>query len=155
MGILRYTHLIYFAVTWIFVLIVIKPKRIIELIPIAVLGVIGLTIVDVYITTLNLYQYNNPLVNVLEAPLFHLLWGGGAAIIYVHYMKPGFNQKLVRVILFTLITLALEFIAEKAGVSQRLGSYGLLHSALLDFGTLVILLWVAEGLYGNRIYKRQ
>ena len=154
MGILRYTHLIYFVVTWMFVLIFIGPKRTKELIPIAVLGVIGLTVVDVYITSLNLYQYNNPLVNVLGAPLFHLLWGGGAAIVYIHYMKPGFNRKLVNVIFFTLITLALEFGAEKAGVSQRLGSYGFLHSGLLDFATLVVLLWVAEGLYGNRIYKR-
>ncbi len=155
MGILRYTHLFYFVVTWMYVLIFIKPKRIKELIPVAVLGIIGLTAVDVYITSLNLYQYNNPLVNVLGAPLFHLLWGGGAAIVYIHYMKPGFNRKLLNVILFTLITLALEFIAEKAGVSQRLGSYSMLHSGMLDFATLVVLLWVAEGLYGNRIYKRQ
>jgi uncharacterized SAM-binding protein YcdF (DUF218 family) len=155
MQILRYTHLFYFVATWVFVFIFIKPKRIKELIPIAVLGVIALTIVDVYVTSLNLYQYNKPLVNVLGAPLFHLLWGGGAAIVYIHYMKPGFNRKLVNVILFTIITLALEFIAEKAGVSQRLGSYGYLHSALLDFAALVILLWIAEGLYGNRIYKWQ
>ena len=154
MQILHYTHVFYFAFTWIFVFIFIKPKRIKELIPIAVLGVIGLTLVDVYITSLNLYQYKNPVVNVLGAPLFHLLWGGGAAIVYIHYMKPGFNRKLVNVILFTIITLALEFIAEKAGVASRLGSYSILHSALLDFSTLVVLLWVAEGLYGNRIYGR-
>lgn len=154
MSILRYTHIFYFAITWVFVFIFIKPKRIKELIPVAVLGVIGLTIVDVYITSLNLYQYNNPVVNVLGAPLFHLLWGGGAAIVYIHYMKPGFNRKLVNVIFFTIITLILEFASEKAGVAQRLGSYDILHSALLDFSTLVVLLWIAEGLYGNRIYKR-
>lgn len=154
MQILHYTHLFYFAFTWIFVFIFIKPKRIKELTPIAVLGVIGLTLVDVYITSLNLYQYNNPVVNVMGAPLFHLLWGGGAAIVYIHYMKPGFTRKLVNVILFTIITLALEFIAEKAGVASRLGSYSVLHSALLDFSTLVVLLWVAEGLYGNRIYNK-
>ena len=153
MKMLRYTHIFYFAFTWIFVFIFIKPKRIKELIPIAVLGVIALTIVDVYITSLNLYQYINPVINVLGAPLFHLLWGGGAGIVFIHYMRPGFNRKLINVIFFTIITLALEFIAEKAGVAQRLGSYGYLHSALLDFSTLVILLWIAEGLYGNRIYK--
>ena len=155
MQILKYTHLFYFLATWIFVFIFIRPKRIKELIPIAVLGVIALTVVDVYITSLNLYQYNNPLVNVLGAPLFHLLWGGGAGIVYIHYMKPGFTRKFVNVIVFTMITLVLEFISEKAGVAQRLGSYSYLHSALLDFGTLVVLLWVAEGLYGNRIYRRQ
>jgi len=155
MQILKYTHLIYFAATWIFVFIFIRPKRIKELIPVAVLGVVALTVVDLYVTSLNLYQYNKPLVNVLGAPLFHLLWGGGAAIVYVHYMRPGFTRKLVNVLLFTMIVLVLEFIAEKAGVAQRLGNYSILHSAVLDFSTLVVLLWVSEGLYGNRIYKRQ
>lgn len=155
MKILEYTHVFYFAFTWIFVFIFIKPKRIKELIPIAVLGVITLTVVDVYITSLNLYQYNKPLFSVMGAPLFHLLWGGGAAIVYIHYMRPGFTRKFVYVILFTIITLSLEFIAEQAGVAQRLGSYDFLHSALLDFASLVVLLWVAEGLYGSRIYKKQ
>jgi hypothetical protein len=68
-------------------------------------------------------------------------------------MKPGFTRKFVNVILFTMITLALEFLSEKAGVAQRLGHYDFLHSALLDFAALVVLLWIAEGLYGNRIYK--
>lgn len=155
MQVLRYTHAIYFAVTWIFVFIFIRPKRIKELIPIAVLGVVALTIVDVYVTSLNLYQYNKPLFNILGAPLFHLLWGGGAAIVFINYVKPGFTHKFVHVIFFTLITLTLEFASEKAGVAQRLGNYSILHSALLDFGTLVILLWIAEGLYGNRIYSRR
>ncbi|HYE81632.1 MAG TPA: hypothetical protein VEG39_05625 [Clostridia bacterium] len=155
MEILKYTHIFYFAITWLFVFIFIRPKRILELIPIAVLGVITLTIVDIYITSLNLYQYNKPLINVLGAPLFHLLWGGGAGIVYIHYMKPGFVHKFVNVVLFTIITLALEFISEQAGVAQRLGSYSFLHSALLDFAALVVLLWIAEGLYGSRIYKKQ
>lgn len=154
MQMLRYTHAAYFAITWIFVFIFIRPKRIKELIPVAVLGVVALTIVDVYITSLNLYQYNNPVVNILGAPLFHLLWGGGAALVFIHYIRPGFTRKFIHVVFFTIITLALEFIAEKAGVSQRLGSYSYIHSALLDFSTLAVLLWVAEGLYGNRIYKR-
>lgn len=153
MNILRYTHLIYFILTWLFVLIFIKPKRIKELIPIAVLSVLILTVVDVYIISLNLYQFNNPLVNVLGAPLFHLLWAGAAGIVFVHYMKPGFAKKFVTVIFFTIITLILEFISEKAGVASRLGGYSILHSAFLDFATLVILLWISEGLYGNRIYK--
>lgn len=154
MGILRYTHLFYFVVTWIFVLVVIKPKRIKELIPVAVLGVMILTVFDVYITSLKLYRYINPLVNILGAPLFHLLWGGGAAIVYIHYMRPGFTRKLVNIVLFTMITLSLELGAEKAGVAQRLGEYSFLHSAALDFAALVVLLWISEGLYGNRIYKR-
>lgn len=154
MGLLRYTHIIYFAVTWIFVFIFIGFKRMRELLPVAVLGVITLTVFDLYITSLGLYQYNNPVVNILGTPLFHLLWGGGAAIVYIHYMQPGFSRKFVSVIFFTIITLVLEFIAEKAGVAQRLGNYSYLHSAFLDFAALVILLWIAEGLYGRRIYGK-
>lgn len=155
MQLLRYTHIIYFAATWIFVFIFIGFKRIRELLPVAVLGVLTLTTVDLYVTSLGLYQFNKPVVNILGTPLFHLLWGGGAAVVFIYYTGQGFNRKLVNVIFFTIITLILEFIAEKAGVAQRLGNYGYLHSAILDFSSLVVLLWISEGLYGNRIFKRE
>lgn len=155
MDILRYTHLFYFILTCIFVLIFIKPKRIKVLLPIAIASVLTLTLVDVYIISLNLYQFNKPLFNVLGAPLFHLLWAGAAGIVFINYLKPGFTRKFVMVIFFTTITLILEFIAEKAGVASRLGSFSILHSAFLDFMTLVVLLWISEGLYGNRIFDRK
>lgn len=154
MGILRYTHIFYFLFTWIFAFIFIRLKRIKELFPVVVLGVIVLTAVDLYITSLGLYQFNKPVFNILGTPLFHLLWGGAAGIVFIHYMKPGFINKFVNVIFFTIITLVLEFAAEKAGVAQRLGGYSYLHSALLDFSALIALLWISEGLYGSRIYKK-
>ena len=154
MEIFRYTHVFYLILTCLFALLFIKPKRIIELLPVAVLSVIILTIVDVFIIHLNLYQFNKPLVNIFGAPLFHLLWAGAAGIVFVNYMKPGFARKFVTVIFFTIITLILEFISEKAGVASRLGNYNILTSAFLDFATLVMLLWISEGLYGNRIYKK-
>lgn len=153
MNVLRFTHVFYFAFTWALVFILIKPKRIIELFPISVLGILALTIVDTYIISLDLYKFNNPLVNVWGAPLFHLLWGGAASLLFVNFMKPGFNKKIVNIIFFTIITLILEYISEAANVASRLGSYSYIHSALLDFGTLVVLLWISEGLYANRIYK--
>lgn len=154
MGILRYTHIFYFLFTWIFAFIFVRPKRIKELLPIVILGIIVLTAVDLYITSLGLYQFNKPVVNILGTPLFHLLWGGAAGVVFIHYMRPGFINKFVNVVLFTIITLALEYAAEKAGVAQRLGSYSYLHSAILDFSSLVVLLWISEGLYGSRIYRK-
>ena len=152
-NILRFTHVFYFAFTWLLAFVVIKPRRIKELLPIAILSILALTLVDVYIISLGLYKFNNPLINVLGAPLFHLLWAGAAGIFFVNYMKQGFAKKFVMVVFFTIITLLLEFISERAGVASRLGNYSILHSAFLDFATLVILLWISEGLYGNRIYK--
>ncbi len=155
MDILRYTHVFYFVFTWLFAFIVMKPKRIKELLPIAVISILTLTLVDVYIVSLGLYRFNNPLVNILGAPLFHLLWAGAGGMIFVNYMKTGFTKKFVTVVFFTIITLILEFIAEKAGVASRLGSYDILHSAFLDFASLIMLLWISEGLYGNRIYRSE
>lgn len=152
---LRYTHVFYLVLTVLFVLIFIKPKRIKELWAIAVLSIIILMVVDICIVSLKLYQFNNPLVNVLGAPLFHLLWAGPAGIVFIYFMKPGFTRKFVTVIFFTIITLILDFIAEKAGVASRLGGYNILHSTLIDFASLVTLLWISEGLYGNRIYSKE
>lgn len=155
MNIFSYTHLFYFVFCLLFVIVFIKPSRIRELLPIAVISIIILTIVDIYIISTGLYQFNKPLFGFYGAPLFHLLWAGTAGIVFINYIRPGFSRKLVTIVFFTLITLSLEFIAEKAGVASRSGNYNPIHSALLDFGTLVILLWVSEGLYGDRIYRRQ
>jgi hypothetical protein len=154
-GILRYTHLFYCIATWLFVLVFIKAKRIKELLPIAVMSMVALMITDEFVVTTGLYKFNNPLIDIMGAPLFHILWGGAAGIVFINYMKPDFTNKFVMVVLFTIITLALEFIAEQAGVATRLGNFDVIHSAFIDSGTLVVLLWISEGLYGDRIYFRE
>ena len=154
-NILRYTHLFYCIGTWLFALIVIKPNRIKQLLPIAVMAMIALMITDEFIVTTVLYKFNNPLFNIMGAPLFHILWGGAAGIVFINYMKPGFTNKFVMIVLFTVITLALEFIAEQAGVASRLGDFNIIHSAFIDFLTLIALLWISEGLYGDRIYNKK
>lgn len=55
-------------------------------------------------------------------------------------MRPGFSKKFVTIVFFTIVTIVLEYIAEKAGVASRLGSYSEMHSVLLDFAALVVLL---------------
>jgi hypothetical protein len=152
--ILRYTHVFYFIATCVFVLTFIRFKRIKELLPIAVIAMVALMIIDEFVITTGLYKFNNPLVSIMGAPLFHILWAGAAGIVFINYMKPDFMNKYVLVVLFTIITLALEFIAEQAGVASRLGNYNILHSAIIDLGTLIVLLWISEGLYGDRIYHR-
>jgi hypothetical protein len=136
-----------------FAFAVLKPKRIKELVPIAIVSIVILTAVDVYIISLNLYKFINPLVNIFGAPLFHLLWAGAAGMIFVHYTKPGFNKSIISIIFFTIITILLDLIAEKAGVATRLGNFNYIHSFILNFGILVILLWISIGLYGKRIYS--
>lgn len=155
MNFLRYMHVYYFIVTWLFAFIVIRPKRIKELFPISFISMVILAFVNFYIVTLGLYKYYSPVVNVFGVPGFHIFWGAGAGLIFIHYMKPGFISKFLTVVFFTIVTLALEFIAEKAGVSSRLGDYTVIHSFFLDFSTLVVLLWISEGLYGDRIYKNR
>lgn len=59
-----------------------------------------------------------------------------------------FSKKFVTIVFFTIVTIVLEFIAEKAGVASRLGSYSAMHSVLLDFAALVVLL---EYIYGIKI----
>ena len=66
LNILRYTHIFYFVFTWIYALIFIKPKRMKELFPVAVISMMILFLVDKYIISLGLYQFNNPVVNILD-----------------------------------------------------------------------------------------
>lgn len=154
-GILRYTHLFYLIATLSFVFIFIKLELIKELLPIAVIAMISLMLTDEFVVTTGLYKFNNPVIDIMGAPLFHILWGGAAGIVFINYMKPDFTNKFVLIVLFTIITLALEFIAEKAGVASRLGNYSIIHSMFIDSGTLIALIWISEGLYGDRIYGRE
>lgn len=153
--IFRYTHLFYCIATWLFVLVFIRIERIKELLPIAIISMLALMITDQFVISTRLYKFNNPLVDVMGAPLFHILWASAAGIVFINYMKPDFTSKFVMIVLFTTITLILEFIAEQAGVATRLGNYNIIHSIFVDSGTLIALLWISEGLYGERIYTRE
>lgn len=153
MNITSYIHVIYAVIVWGFALIFIKPKRIKELLPISILAMIILFVAEYFLISLNLYRFNSPMLPIGGIPLFHLIWGAGSGIVVLHYMKKGFTEKVVLIIFFTIVTLAFEYIAESIGAASHLGNFNEIHDAFEDLIILIALVWISEGLWGNRIHS--
>lgn len=155
MEILRYTHVAFMIFVWLYVFIFIKPKRIKDLLPIGLLALIIIFVTEEFLISLGLYQFNKPLINVFGTPFYHLIWSAGSGIIYMNYMKKEFVKQVLVVLLFTLLTLGFEYLAEKAGVASHLDGYKETHQFLVDLAALVILKWVSIGLFGDRIFRER
>ena len=153
MEFLRYTHVFFMLFVWIYALIFLGPKRVRELLPVGVIALLVLFVIEQFLLTLNLYQFINPLVNIYGTPLYHLIWGAGSGIVYIHYMKRGFSKQVVIVIFFALLTTVIESITEAAGVASHLGGFTEVHEFFIDILALVLLKWISIGLYGGRILK--
>lgn len=147
----KYIHIIYAVIVWGFVLTFIKPQRIKSLLPVAILSALILFVAEMFLITLNLYKFDNPVISIGGIPLFHLIWGAGSGIVVMNYMKRDFAGKFLMVVFFTLVTLAFEYTAESIGATTHLGKYTEIHDAFQDLVTLVALVWVSEGLWGRVI----
>lgn len=154
MNLFRFVELAYSVIVWSFALIFIKPRRIKELLPVGIISTIILFFSFTFLISLNVYRFNVALLWIYDVPIFFLVWGFGSGIIYIHYLKKYFNWQFPIILLFTVFTLLFEFFAEKLGVAKHLGSFTELNEAYLDFLTLVTLLWVSNGLWGNRIFGK-
>jgi hypothetical protein len=154
MNIIRYVEVIYSLIVWSFALIFIKPRRIKELLPVGILSAIILFFSFTFLISLQVYKFNFAMLWIYDIPVFFLVWGFGSGIIYIHYLKKHFNWQFPITLLFTAVTLLLEFFAEKLGVATHLGSFTELHEAYLDFLSLAALLWISNGLWGNTIFGK-
>lgn len=155
MGIWKYIYLIYLLITLCAVFIIVKPKRIKELLPVAFVGIAILFLTEKYLLTLGLYEFSNALVPILGIPLFHLLWGIPAAIILMNFIPRKFAWKLLVILAFTLITMAFEYFPEHHGMARHLGKYGEIHDCIQDYISLILVVWFSEGLFGRHIHSRQ
>ena len=148
----RYVNIINAVIVWAVVFIVIKPKRIKELLPIAVLSALILFVFEMFLHGLDLAMFNNPLLPIAGTPFFHLVWGAGSGLIFVYFMKEEFSKKIFVILIFALITGVFGFISEKVGNHSHLGKFNDLYNFAFDYVTLVFLIWIAEGLFMRRIY---
>ena len=155
MGLWRYIYILYVVITYGAAFILIKPKRIKELLPIAFIGIAVIFLTEEYLITLGLYQFPNAILPIFGIPLFHLLWAGAAAIIFMNYMPQGFMKKLLVILVFTVLTMIFKYFPEHHDVAQHLGMYSEIHDAIQDFISLILVVWISEGLFGKHIHSSE
>lgn len=155
MNLLRYINTLYFVLFLIYALVVIGRQRIKELMPVSLISIIVVGIVNVMGINLGLFRYNKPFLDVFGIPLFHLLWTGVAGIVLIEYMKPRFSHNLLMLVYATAIVEVLAYIAELAGVFERIGSYNYYYDFMITFASLATILLLSESLYKYKIYNKK
>ena len=149
----KYTGIIFAIIVWSFVFLFIKPHRTKQLLPIAIFSAMVLFAAEYFLISLKLFRFNNPLIPIGGIPLFHLIWGAGSGLVFIHYMKKEFIKKLVLIAFFTIITLLFETFSLTIGASSQLNGFTTFHSAIVDILMLALLIGVSESLWGDRIYS--
>lgn len=147
-------NIIYAIFIWIIVFVLIKPNRIKELLPIGFLGAIILFLVQLTLISLNLIKFNKSVFDIASIPLFNPIWGAGAAILVMNYMKQDFLRKIPVLLFFTTISMLASYFAVEVGNISFLGKYSYFYDTVLNFFVLLVLAQTSEGLFGNIIYNK-
>lgn len=152
MDLARYINVIYAVIVWAAALIIIKPKRIVDLWPISILAALVLFGAELFFTTLDQFKFNNPLLPIAGIPLFHLIWGAGSGLVFIYFMKKEFGKKLVIILVFTIFVEIFRYFATQVGNHSMFGNFDLVHHFVENFIVLSFLAWVSEGMFKERIY---
>jgi hypothetical protein len=151
----KWINPIYALLTWVIVFVLIKPKRILELLPVGIIAAILLFAVQLVLISLNLIKFSKGWILVSGIPLLNPLWGAAAGIIVLNYMKEDFSKKTPLILFFSAISEITTYIASQVGNISFIGRYNVFYDYILTFAMLLILTQISEGLYGNRIYKSE
>lgn len=152
MDLARYINVIFAILVWAAGFIIIKPKKVIELWPIALLAALVLFGTELFFTSLNLYKFNNPFLPIAGIPLFHLIWGAGSGLIFIYFMKKEFGKKLAIILMFTVIVEIFGYFSFQVGNHSMFGNFNRVYHSVEDFIVLSFLVWIAEGMFKKRIY---
>ena len=154
MTIVQYVDIIFSIIVWGVAFVLVKPKRVMEILPVSLVAMIILFGVDIFFTTIGLYRFNNPLLPIGGIPFFHLIWSAGGAIVIMHYMKKEFSKKLIMIFLFTIVSGLFGYISESVGGHTHLNNFNEVYNFVLDFVSLSFFIFVSEGLFGEKIYSK-
>jgi len=128
-----YINVLYAIIVWGTALIIIKPKRIMELWPISILAAFVLFGTELFFTNLNQYKFNNPFLPVAGIPLFHLIWGAGSGLIFIHFMKKEFGKKITIILVFTIIVELFGYFSFQVGNHSMFGNFNVVYHFVEDF----------------------
>lgn len=145
---------IFAVVTWAALFILVKRKRIIELLPVGLLAAILLFAVEQFFFALGMFRFNAGLIMIAGVPLFHLFWGAASGMIFINYIREEFSKKIPIILLFAVLTEMFVYIAMSVGNFSFLGPYNFLFDFILNLVVLLILAQLSEGLFGRRIHQR-
>lgn len=144
------------AAIWSAVLLLLKPDRILRLAPVGLWGLAWMLTVESVSRALGYYQFIDGLFMIAGIPLFHYVFGLGAAILIAHFLgaQNDFNSKLLVVFIFVLLDQVAFYGAVTVGILYKSPDFLPLNKIFRDFVTLSFYAFTAEGWFGHRLREQ-
>ena len=151
----KWINPVYAIIVWVVMLLLIKPKRIWELAPIGILASMLIFVGQQSLFSLNLLRYNKGLIILAGIPLFQYFWAFAFGIIMINYMQQEWHKKLPIIALFAIISVLHGYIASTIGNLSYLNGFNVLYDLGLTFLVFSFGVWIAEGMFKERIYSKE
>lgn len=149
-----YPFIVYSLITWSFILIFIKVKIVKILWPIALLGGGILFIATYWLTSINLYMFNNPFLPILGIPFFYILWGTANGLIFAYYYSEKSILRFISVFGFSALVVLTEALVEIVDKGQHLGKFNNLYEYIFNVFILCTLYFLMTNLFKNRLARK-
>lgn len=141
------------VITWIAVFIFVKPRRIVELLPIGIISMLALFLTELFFTSLHVYGYKDPILPIYGISVAWLILALGSGILLGHFLKPVFIKEVLLIAIFSLLARGMDYLELIYGTHFH-NSLQWYHNLSQNFVILAFVVWMAEGLYYDRIYRR-
>ncbi|OGO80021.1 MAG: hypothetical protein A2Y21_11530 [Clostridiales bacterium GWC2_40_7] len=147
---LRYYNVFFSIIIWLYAFIVIKPKRIKQLLPVGLISALVLYCTSYFFGTLGAYGFIDPLLPVFGIPFFAIVWAAGIGIVVMYYMPKEFYKKIIVIAIFTVISRFIDYLALLTGYHVHY-NFKWFNVIIQDFTAISFLVFLSEGLFGKRI----
>lgn len=138
---------------WVIIFILIKPRRIQDLLPVGVLNLFYFFLISSFLKTTGLAFYTPSfLPHIGNTPIFALIWAAGAAILMINFINQNLSRKLFIILIFTIIALVVDVASIIAGTHVHSPKYSFIHSFFFMFAGNATFVIIAEALFKNRIH---
>ncbi|MDD3653486.1 MAG: hypothetical protein PHO01_04775 [Desulfotomaculaceae bacterium] len=144
---------VYSIVVWMAVFVFLDIERIKALWPIGLLSSVLLLTSHFFLSSLGSAHFNEGFLTLAGVPLFHLFWSFGAGLLLIGFMPREFIKKILTLLLFTILALALDMLSVRVGGHVH-DNFTFLHSFVFILYRLVTLVWIAEELLGEKMYAK-
>lgn len=149
----EYIALIYALIVWGVVFLTVKPKRIKELLPMAILGGAFVWLANEVLIFLGFEKFYAGVLPVAGVPVGHFLWGAGAGIFTGEHL--GKINKVLMIIILAAVVETLAIISIGIGEMAFINGYSPVYDIVVSAVSLSIFIGISEKFFGNRIHANK
>lgn len=148
-----YPYVVYSIIGWAYVFVVVKPRNIKILWPMAILSAAILFGSTEWLISIVAYRFNINFLPILGIPLFYIIWGASSGLVYIYHARGSIYKRLVLTILFPMLLLVMEKFVENANRVEHLGKFTDIHQFVFDISILLSFAYLSDNIFRERINR--